>query len=122
MKKVAILISCTIIIFSGAYFLQSCGKCECLPVTPDPCSNLSFKFSTDILPIFTATCTIFPGCHAVGSTNRGGPLTNYTQIFNKRADIQIQVKTGTMPQAPFTITAEEKQKIDCWINSGAPNN
>ncbi len=119
MKRIIILL---LFIITISVFVESCGKCDCLPVKPDPCSGLSFKFSTDIKPIINTTCAFVVVCHGTGSINKGGPLTTYTEIFNKRAEIKIQVVSGSMPQPPITISAEDKQKLICWLDSGAPNN
>ena len=91
-------------------------------VTIDPCDTLSHKFAADIRPIIINRCSSSPFCHPAGSVNSGGPFTNYTQIFNKRAEIKIAVSTGSMPPAPATLPDDEKKKILCWIDGGAPNN
>jgi hypothetical protein len=91
------------------------------PPTVDPCLNSSFKFATQVQPIINTTCAISPNCHLDGSTNRGGPLTDYNKIFLKRADIKSQVAAGLMPQSG-SLTTDQKNTIICWINSGAPNN
>lgn len=89
--------------------------------TVDPCAGLSFKFSTDVQPIINTTCANSANCHGVGSVNSGGPLSDYNSIFNKRSNIKFQVENGLMPKTG-SITADQKNKIICWINSGAPNN
>ena len=91
------------------------------PPQTNPCATLSFKFAADVKPIIDATCAINSGCHATGSTNKGGALTDYNKIFVKRADIKSQIEAGLMPQTG-SLTADQKNKIICWINSGAPNN
>ncbi len=106
-----------------AFFVTGCSKGSGGgdPPPADPCANLSFKFTADVKPIINATCAISSNCHLDGSTNRGGPLTDYNKIFLKRADIKSQVAAGLMPQSG-SLTADQKNKIICWINSGAPNN
>lgn len=118
MKKAIVF---TIFIFSLSLFVESCGKCDCIEST-DPCNGLSFKFAADVQPIITTRCATSPGCHAIGSINSGGPLTNYTQVFNKRLEIKIQVSSGSMPPPPDTLSSNQKNKIICWLNSGAPDN
>jgi hypothetical protein len=118
MKKIIIFI---FFIGSLSFFAESCGKCECIKST-DPCNGLSFKFATNVQPIINASCATSPGCHATGSINSGGPLTNYSQIFDKRALINVQVSSGTMPFPPDSLNSDQKNKIICWINSGAPDN
>ncbi len=85
------------------------------------CSTVPNKaFGADVDPIIQGRCNI-PGCHASGSTNGPGPLTNYTQVFNARSLIRTAVASGRMPQGSI-LSAAQKNSIICWIDSGAPNN
>ena len=120
MKKfINILISIFILLF----FIPSCQKCEPLPVHVDPCAGLSFKFAVDVQPIINTKCATRPGCHAAGSINRGGPLTNYNEVFDKKEACKVSIITSTMPPNPRdSLTTVQKNIIICWINSGAPNN
>jgi hypothetical protein len=104
-------------------FFSGCSKSGGSGGTPavDPCAGLSFRFSADVQPIFNFSCANSSNCHGAGSTNVGGPLTDYNKIFIKRATIHGQVSAGIMPQNS-TLSADQKNKILCWINSGAPNN
>ena len=93
------------------------------PTTPptDPCAGLSSKFAADVQPIINSTCATSTSCHAAGSVNSGGPLTDYNLIFAKRSNIKFQIENGLMPKGG-SLTTDQKNKIICWINSGAPNN
>ena len=85
------------------------------------CSTASPKtYSGDVDPIVQSTCNQ-PGCHASGSVNGPGPLTNYTQIFSARVQIREAIRTGLMPQNS-TLTLAQKTSIICWIDNGAQNN
>jgi uncharacterized membrane protein len=88
------------------------------------CSTINAKFNADVFPIISTKCAINSGCHAAGSTTSGGPFTNYSQVSAKSSNIKTQVSSGNMPQAGsgITLTTDEKNKIICWVNSGAPNN
>jgi hypothetical protein len=108
-------------IISISFFLESCKKCEGL-ISPDPCAGVVSKFATDVLPLIKTSCATNSACHSTGSINNGGPLTNYSQIFSKRLDIKLQINSGSMPPPPSTLTSEQKNKIICWINAGAPDN
>lgn len=66
------------------------------------------------------TCAI-GGCHDAASTNVGGPFTSYSLIFAKRSTIKSQIVAGIMPQTG-SLTPDQKNKIICWIDAGAPNN
>jgi hypothetical protein len=84
------------------------------------CTLVSKSFTTDVNPIIQAFCNN-AGCHATGSTNGPGPLTNYTQVFNARTLIRPQIAAGLMPQGS-TLSTAQKNSFLCWIDSGAPNN
>lgn len=84
------------------------------------CSGTPKTFSGDANPLIQGVCNQ-PSCHASGSTNGPGPLTNYTQVFNAKGAIRSAVASGSMPRNT-TFTAAQKAAIVCWIDSGAPNN
>ena len=85
------------------------------------CTGISPKFAADVLPIFNTVCSINSTCHATGTTNSGGPFTNYTQIAAKTSDIRAAILSGVMPQTG-SITQAQTNNLICWIDSGAPNN
>lgn len=85
------------------------------------CNTVANKaFTADINPIIQGRCNV-AGCHASGSTNGPGPLTNYAQVFAARSLIRTSVSSGSMPKNG-TLTADQKNSIICWIDGGAPNN
>jgi hypothetical protein len=84
------------------------------------CAGITTSFSANVSPLINTFCNQ-PSCHNSGSTNGPGPLTNYAQVFAARSSIRSQVQSGLMPQNT-TLTAEQKNIIICWIDSGAPNN
>lgn len=87
---------------------------------PVDCSTVAKTWSANVSPIIQTFCNQ-QTCHDVASVNGPGPLTNYSQVFNARSDIRIQISTGLMPQNA-TLTAAQRNAIICWIDSGAPNN
>lgn len=120
MKKQLIFIAAFISII---FFITSCSKGADggNPPPVDPCSGLQSKFVADVQPIINATCANSSNCHGTGTSNTGGPLTDYNKIFTKRSEIKFQVEAGFMPKNS-SLTTDQKNKIICWINSGAPNN
>jgi hypothetical protein len=114
----------TIILFtlSALIGLGSCyyDKEELLYPGNSNC-QLNAKFAANVNPIIQSKCAISPDCHASGSTNTGGPLTNYTQISNMAPVIKGQVVSGLMPKTG-SLTSTELQTIVCWVDAGAPNN
>jgi hypothetical protein len=113
MKKVIVALTGLVIIL-----LSSCAKGK-VNYSPD-CSGAAKTFSGDVSPIISSYCAT-SGCHAAGSGNGPGALTNYSEIFNARSSIRRQVGNGSMPQNS-TLSNSQKDAIMCWIDSDAPNN
>lgn len=85
------------------------------------CATVSNKaFAADVNPIIQSSCAI-AGCHATGSFNGVGPLTNYTEVSTHKAKIRTAISNGSMPQNG-TLSAAQKSSIICWIDNGALNN
>ena len=112
----------TVVLFSF-FIITSCSK-EGSDGNPNnnniDCSGAAKTFSGDVNPLVQSVCNT-PSCHASGSTNGPGPLTNYTQVFNARAAIRSAISSGFMPQ-DRTFTSAQKSAFVCWIDSGAPDN
>lgn len=106
----------TVLIISLLLFL-ACSKSK---PEPQPCDGTAKGFTADVNPVIQTHCNQ-PGCHASGSVNGPGPITNYAQVFNARSVIREAIRTGLMPQNS-TLSTEERNKIICWIDSGAPEN
>jgi hypothetical protein len=86
------------------------------------CSTITNKaFAADIAPIIAANCATSTSCHASGSANGPGALTNYSQISGAASMIKTAVSTGRMPQGS-SLSSAQKNSIICWVDSGAPNN
>ena len=104
------------VLLAGCYY----DKEEQLYPGGSACSGVDAKFNTQVLPLMKSRCAI-AGCHDASSTNFGGPFTDYNLIKTKTHDIRNAVLSGLMPQGS-SLTAEEIKLINCWIESGAPNN
>lgn len=96
----------------------SCSKNT--PVKDTVTCDTTKSFATDVNPIIQTYCNQ-PSCHASGSVNGPGPLTNYTQVFNARSAIRNAIQSGLMPQNA-TLSSAQKNAIICWIDNGATNN
>jgi hypothetical protein len=83
------------------------------------CSTVTF--SGNIAPLIASRCAT-SGCHDASSTNGPGPLINHASIFASRLSIQSAVNANRMPQGGPALSAEDKARIKCWIDAGAPNN
>ena len=115
MKKAFITATITSVFF----FFLSCSKKD-QPVNNTACDAVPKNFGTDVNPLIQTYCNQV-ACHDNNSINGPGPLTNYTEVFNARVAIRGQVEAGLMPQNT-TLSTTQKNKIICWIDSGAPNN
>ena len=86
------------------------------------CASVTNKaFNADVLPIITSTCAINTTCHATGSTNGPGALTNWAQVSGNAGAIKTAVQSGRMPQTG-SLTTGQKNSITCWVDNGALNN
>lgn len=118
-KLIPVSIFVTIIFFSCSKSGTTGGGGA---TTTVDCNTVTNKaFAADVAPIISSSCAINSGCHASGSGNGPGPLTNHTQIFAARSSIRSSVSNGTMPKNG-SLSAAQKNSIICWIDSGAPNN
>ena len=80
------------------------------------------KYSTGIKPVVAAKCA-HAGCHGGGSSI--ADLTQYAEL-KKRADNGVLRKNvlelGIMPPTGHEpLTSQEKDKLKCWLDNGAPN-
>jgi hypothetical protein len=101
--------------------ITSCSKSGGGGTTNVDCSNnTSNSFAAHVSPIIQNTCAV-SSCHAAGSINGVGPLTNYTQISSVASSIRTAVNSGSMPKNS-SLTSSQKASIICWIDAGALNN
>ncbi len=88
------------------------------------CDTLNVSFKNDIEPIIENNCAI-SGCHVAGG-NAGGIYNNYTRIKakvdNGSMRERVVVQQNMPPPDKGSITDCQIDKIDSWIDQGAPNN
>ena len=89
------------------------GERECLPE--------EISFSADIMPIIQENCATV-GCHVTGQQRPA--LENYGQISANAERVAFRSSNGTMPPSTsgLRLTQEEIDAINCWVDSGAPEN
>lgn len=118
----------TLSIMAALVTIAACSKSDSGTTTPAPgtggttlnCTTIDSRFTAVVFPIIQNSCGGV-GCHATGSTNGPGALTNYTQIKAAAAQIKSSVESGTMPKNGALTTAQ-KNAISCWVSSGGLNN
>ena len=89
------------------------------------------SFSGDLLPIFTASCSL-SGCHDVVPAHK--PSLVAEKAYSALVDggyvntavphsslIYTEIKSGSMPPGG-ALKASDTQKVLDWIRNGAPNN
>lgn len=111
-----------ILLVSGLTLISSCyyDTAELLYPGGANCSGVTPSYSKEVAPLIQSRCAM-AGCHSVGVTNIGGPLTTYTEIKNKAAAIKTSCLNGSMPIGG-TLTVAEKKTISCWVDNGGLNN
>lgn len=87
-----------------------------------PCDTSMITYTNTIERIVSTNCTTAPGCHLRGASE--GDMTSYQGLMlkvNSQALKQRVLIDKTMPPTgPLSI--EDRQKIQCWLNEGAPEN
>ena len=110
-----------LLIFSGLLAMVSCKKDDDTGGdTGVDCNTV--KFSASILPILTSSCTLSE-CHDSSSPN--GDFTSYAgiEMLAKNGKMkQLVLVDKTMPKSGDALTTTQLEKIECWINAGAPDN
>ena len=117
-------------------FLFSCKKKTPQPA-PDPYQQqlpAVVSFSTNIVPIFTASCNS-SGCHGASSPAAGLNLTSssaYSSLLANHetytvnpsgSNLYIEINNGEMPKPPAaSLSSYNQQLILKWITPGANNN
>lgn len=87
------------------------------------CDTVNVSYAEDIEPIIDNSCAT-SGCHVDGGTGNGS-FKNYTRVKAKVDNGSMRqrvVVTQDMPPDPESLTACQINKIDAWIDAGAPNN
>jgi hypothetical protein len=114
MKRIVFVVMTGIIMYACSKSNAGGGT-----ITTPTCTGTQ-SFTNDVNPIIQSTCAI-SGCHATGSFNGPGALTNYSQIFNARLAIRTAIANGTMPKTG-TLSTADRNTILCWIDNGAQSN
>ncbi|WP_317897816.1 hypothetical protein [Aurantibacillus circumpalustris] len=98
----------------------SCGKKEDEYKNLD-CSSINASYTSTIKPLIDANCTS-SGCHDAKSSN--GNLTTYEGLI-------IRVNNGTLSKRVLytkdmpkrsALSLEDRERIKCWLDAGAPRN
>jgi len=87
------------------------------------CDTLATSYSADIQPIIQADCI---SCHAPGGQQESSPFITYEglKLYTLNREIVDRIKgNGVSPMPPSGAISDcNQQKIEAWVNAGAPNN
>ncbi len=100
------------------FFLLSCLKDQ---GETDPCLGTPPKFSTDVLPVITASCAQ-TGCHGAGALF--GDFTTYAGIKAKVDNGSFHRRTIEQKSMPIgaELSKQHFNTLKCWLKDGAQNN
>lgn len=89
---------------------------------PATCDTVGLRYSVEIKQILEANCY---SCHTVGSNISGFPFEDFAVIHEYAVSgtlvSRIHDPINPMPQTGL-MSACNQQKIEAWVNAGAPNN
>ncbi|MDO8367979.1 MAG: cytochrome c [Saprospiraceae bacterium] len=87
------------------------------------CDTTAISYSADILPIIQQNCI---SCHAPGGQQAVSPFMTYEGLkqFTLNREIVDRINGNGVSLMPPSgeISDCSKQKIEAWVNAGAPNN
>lgn len=121
MKKYILL---TTLLFA---LIMSCSKDS---------QECAFTYTNDIQPIIANTCA-YAGCHSGATASPWVPATSkdyttYSGLLTSLENGKLKERAiilGNMPDTAFVmpghpkeLTAEEKEKLSCWLDAGYPEN
>lgn len=114
MKKLILPLIATLIVS-----IVSCSKDDdSMDGNNDDCSAVDITYATGIKAIIDANCAL-PACH--GGDPSLPDFTSFANVFARRSLIQSRVVAKTMPPAgSSTLSSDNIQKINCWVQNGAP--
>ena len=112
----------SIALFTGigvtCLLVQACKKDEYKDLD---CNSINATYQAQVKPIIQANC-LSSGCHNSGSSN--GDFTEYKGLKGKANNGSLNkrvLKKKDMPSGG-SLSLDDRKKIKCWLNSGAPEN
>ena len=87
-----------------------CKKNDTTVVGFTPTCSGTQSYLVDVNPLLQTYCV---GCHS--------QYSSYTKVKSDVSAIRSYIVNGSMPKGT-SLTSDQKNKIVCWIDAGAPNN
>ena len=94
---------------------SSCAKTAADCGSSTDCTSITY--SATIKPIIANKCSL-SGCHGSSFSTYSGLLSI---VNNGQLESQV-VNSTNMPTGSVSMSCEQRQQIECWINNGAANN
>ncbi len=94
-----------VVAIASLLVLGACGSDE--KEKTNTSTGTAVSFTTDLKPVIDRVCI---PCHASGKDLPAGQ-TIETEAAFKATSSATQISSGAMPQAPYTITADERAKF-----------
>ncbi len=120
MSKVLMFCFLVVVLTSSCYYDN---EEELYQNFPQQCDVSDVTYSIEVSDILATNCT---GCHSGQSPDAGLDLTTYDNVVNAAVRIRDRINrpagaSGVMPQTG-RMSQCNIDKINAWINAGAPNN
>ena len=99
------------------FLLFSCNTNKLTPV----CDGSTPTYEGEVEAIMMQSCSSTTSCHGTGCNKHRGELTTYAQVKASvdEGDFQKHVLVKQNMPKGSTLTQDEINIIQCWINSGA---
>ena len=128
MKSVFLFSTILACIFTMIAF-HACTKDQGVPASfnVNPCTTTAVSYSATIDPIIQSNCATSKACHKAGTTN-----ADYSTYAGFAAKADPPLGNGALRERVIAgpnwmpdgnpLPDSLKNKIDCWLRNGAPNN
>jgi len=118
--------------FAGILFFNTCTKDSLPEPTATTCDNTTPTYDAEIRPIIERTCA-YSGCHLGGAPgvydSYGGLRADLEsglfrqRVILRRSDPNVGMPPDYSPEdRPRNLTDEELFMVECWLDSGFPEN
>lgn len=104
----------------------ACDTDKLPPVSAIDCSSVNYTYDMEAKAIIDATCA-YSGCHVSGFSD--GDFSNYNGMLSRLENESIAERVlndRDMPpnyaDGPTSLTEEQFEIINCWIQNGYPEN
>ena len=100
--------------------IQSCQE-ELAPVS---CDGSTPTYDSEIINIFTSSCSTTASCHGAGASSGRGEFLTYEDLMDDIANGELEKQVITKQRMPRngSLTQEELTLFQCWIENGYPEN